>query len=127
MAPETMGHMTMRLFTAAKSGAEDIFCRSESQLGESEGLDVEELGCIRRGYQGDILAQRACGLAEESGGCAVPTLGPLICFLIHPTLDGCLKEDPSVCRLVHTWWKPAQGILACHRQPHREREGKYQE
>lgn len=79
------------------------------------------------GYQGDILAQRACGLAEESAGCAVPTLGPLICFLIHPTLDGWLKEDPSVCRLVHSWWKLAQGILACHHQPCRERGGPRQE
>lgn len=32
-----MGHMTMRLFTAANSGADDTFCRSESQLGQSEG------------------------------------------------------------------------------------------
>lgn len=46
----------------------------------------------------------------------MPTLGPLICFLIHPTLDGWHKEDPSVCRLVHSWWKLAQGILACLHQ-----------
>lgn len=37
MAPETMGHMTMGLFTAANSGADDTFCRSESHLGQSEG------------------------------------------------------------------------------------------
>lgn len=43
----------------------------------------------------------------------MPTLGPLMCFLIHPTLDGWLEEDPSVCRLVHSGWKLAQRIFAC--------------
>lgn len=80
-----------------------------------EGLDIEELGGTRRRQQGDILAQRACVYTEESGGCAVPTLGPLICF--HPTLDGWLKEDASVCRFVHSWWKLAQGIFVCHHSP----------
>lgn len=37
MAPETTGHMTVRLFTATKSGADDTFCRSESQLWEAAG------------------------------------------------------------------------------------------
>lgn len=58
VAPETTGHMTMRLLAAAKSGAECIFCSSESWLGDSEGLNVEKLGYFRRGYQGkDILTE----------------------------------------------------------------------
>lgn len=51
---ETLWHLTMRLLAAAKSGAEGIFCSLESQLDDSEGLYVEELGYIRRG---DILAE----------------------------------------------------------------------
>lgn len=56
MAPETMGHMTVRFLAAAESGAEGMFCSLESQLGCSEGLNVEGLRYFRRGYQGDILA-----------------------------------------------------------------------
>lgn len=57
VAPETVGHMTMRFLAAAESGEVGTFCSLESRLGNSEGLNVEELRYFRRGYRGHILSE----------------------------------------------------------------------